>query len=49
MRGIRLIGIYPVTVGELQYDATGSGKEVTFQITFAYQWWEPYSIGKVIP
>lgn len=49
VRGIRLIGIYPVTVGELQYNTTGTGAPVELQVTFAYQWWEPFKIGKVVP
>jgi len=38
-RGMKLVGIYPVTVGDITYDTTGSGKEVTLQATLAYQWW----------
>jgi len=48
-RGIRLVGIYPVTVGEVSYDATGNGAPVTIQATLAYQWWEPFAVGSVIP
>lgn len=48
-RGLRLIGIYPVTVGEIGYNSTGSGAVVELQATLAYQWWEPYKVGSVIP
>jgi len=44
-RGIRLVGIYPTTVGEVAYDTTGSGLPVTVQATLAYQWWEPNATG----
>lgn len=48
-RGLRLIGIYPVTLGEMGYDQTGTGQIVTLQATLAYQYWEPYTVGSVIP
>lgn len=48
-RGLMLVGIYPVTIGEISYDNTGNGAPVTFNATLAYQWWEPYAVGKVIP
>ncbi len=34
-----LQGIYPVKVDDIQYDAQGDGKPLTFSATFAYQWW----------
>lgn len=49
VRGIKLIGIYPTLVGELAYDQTGNGVPVTLPVTLAYQWWEPESVGSVIP
>lgn len=39
-KAINLIGCYPVTVGEMSYDATANGNVVTLQATLAYQWWE---------
>ncbi len=49
VRGLRLIGAYPVTVGEISYDTTGNGVVLTIPVTLAYQWWEPYAVGGVIP
>jgi hypothetical protein len=40
-RGMHLIGIYPVTVGDISYDATQNGNVVTLQATMAYQYWAP--------
>lgn len=40
VRGIRLIGVYPVTIGDIQYNATLNGAVVELQATLAYQWWE---------
>lgn len=49
-RGMQLVGIYPVTVGEVAYDNTGNGAPVTIAATLAYQWWEPFAVGSgVIP
>lgn len=48
-RGVRLIGVYPVTLGDISYDATGNGAPVELTATLAYQWWEPYKTGSVIP
>lgn len=36
----KLIGVYPVTVGELTYDRAGTGAPITFTATIAYQYWE---------
>ena len=49
-RGMKLIGIYPVTIGDIDgYTHEGTGAPVTITATLAYQWWEPYSAGPVIP
>lgn len=38
----QLIGAWPKSVGELQYTiAEGKGAPVSFQVTFAYQFWRP--------
>jgi hypothetical protein len=39
LRRYNLIGIYPVDIGALNYDITGTGVPVTFDVTFAYQYW----------
>ena len=51
VRGIKLIGCYPVTLGEIQYDATANGNVVTMQATLAYQWWTTQNTytGSVVP
>lgn len=36
-----LHGVYPVLVGEIQYDMTGDGKAVVLPVTIAYQFWRP--------
>jgi hypothetical protein len=38
-RGVQLIGVYPVTVGDINYDATANGNVVTMPVTLAYQYW----------
>ena len=40
LRTFRLIGIYPVKVGDLSYDVTNNGEPQTFEVSFAYQYWE---------
>ena len=35
-----LVGIYPITVGALTMDTTGSGNVVNFTATLGYQFWE---------
>lgn len=40
-RGIVLVGLYPVTTGDISYDATANGNVVTMQATMAYQYWHP--------
>lgn len=51
VRGIKLIGCYPTSLGEISYDATGSGEPVTMQVTLAYQWWTTNGafMGNIIP
>ena len=49
VRGIQLVGAWPKTVSEVTYDVTGNGAIRELPVTLAYQWWEPISIGKVIP
>lgn len=49
VRGIRLVGVYPVDIGAIDYDNTGTGDLVNLVATIAYQWWEPFAIGSVIP
>lgn len=39
VKGIKLVGCWPKELGEISYDATGSGKEMTMTVTLAYQWW----------
>lgn len=43
--GYKLIGVYPVTVGELSYDRAGTGAPITFTATVAYQYWERDTVG----
>jgi hypothetical protein len=38
-RGVQLIGVYPVSVGDINYDATANGNVVTMPVTLAYQYW----------
>lgn len=49
VKGLRLVGVWPVSVPDVGYDNTGTGQIQTKDVVLAYQWWEPYSIGKVIP
>jgi len=39
VRNYKFIGIYPVTVGDMSYDIQGTGAPLTFDCTFAYQFW----------
>lgn len=39
VRKYDFIGLYPVTVGPLNYDIQGAGAPLTFPATFAYQFW----------
>ena len=41
----RLIGVYPVTVGDLSYDRAGTGAPINFTATIAYQYWEREGAG----
>lgn len=43
VRAVQLIGIWPVTVGDIEYDQTGNGDIVTLDATLAFQWWEPFA------
>lgn len=38
-RTFQLVGIYPVTVGDVSYNVTGAGAVLDIQVTFAYQYW----------
>lgn len=50
VRGIKLIGCYPTSLGEISYDATDGGAPVTMNVTLAYQWWTAESPdGPVVP
>lgn len=40
IRKFKLIGIYPVSVGAMDYDTTDDGQIVTLPVTLAYQWWQ---------
>ena len=35
----KLIGVYPVNVGDMAFDMTGGGNIVNFTATLAYQYW----------
>lgn len=48
VRGIKLVGVYPVSVDDLSYDMKGSGAPQEFNVTLAYQWWEPVRVGNVL-
>jgi hypothetical protein len=39
VRRYNFIGIYPVSLGELSYNIEGTGTPLTFDATFAYQFW----------
>lgn len=39
IRRYNFIGIYPKTLGPIDYDMTGNGAPRTFTATFAYQFW----------
>jgi hypothetical protein len=39
IRRYNFIGIYPKTLGPLNYDIQGDGKPLDFTATFAYQYW----------
>jgi hypothetical protein len=49
VRGLRLIGVWPVSIEAVQYNQTGNGTPIELPVTLAYQWWEPYDVnGNVI-
>ena len=39
LRRYQFIGLYPKTVGSLEYDIKDDGQVVTLECTFAYQFW----------
>ena len=39
LRRYQFVGLYPVKVGELAYNITGSGEPLELSATFAYQYW----------
>lgn len=39
IRRYNFIGIYPVTLGPINYNIEGDGKPLDFPVTFAYQFW----------
>lgn len=47
VRSVKLIGCYPVAVGEITYDATANGNVVNMPVTLAYQWWT--SLNATVP
>jgi len=51
VRGVKLVGCYPKTLGEIAYDSTLNGNIVTMQVTLAYQWWTSQGAftGQVVP
>lgn len=49
-RTIKLVGIWPVKISDMQYAQTGDGKIVTFDATLAYQWWQRDDFsGSILP
>ena len=44
-RTYQLVGVYPVTVGEIGFDTAGTGAPVNFTATLAYQYWRRRSLG----
>ena len=41
IRQYTLYGVYIKTLGDVEYDVTDGGEPVTFNATFAYQYWRP--------
>jgi hypothetical protein len=39
LRRYQFIGLYPVKVGDLEYDIKDNGTVVTLECTFAFQFW----------
>jgi hypothetical protein len=39
-RQYKLVGCYPISIGEMTYDQTGNGTVRELEVTLAYQWWE---------
>tara|TARA_E500000318_G_C3569248_1_gene217106 strand:- start:9746 stop:10324 length:579 start_codon:yes stop_codon:yes gene_type:complete len=49
LRTYKLFGVFPVTVGDLEYDMTNTGEILTFQGGFAYQFFRrDNEIGQVV-
>lgn len=40
LRTYKFYGLYPVTVGAINYDIKGTGAILNVDLTFAYQYWE---------
>ena len=51
VRGVKLIGAYPTSVGDITYNTTANGAVVEMNVTIAYQWWtyKGGMSGNVIP
>ena len=47
-RTYQLVGVYPVTVGEIGFDTAGTGAPVNFTATLAYQYWRRRSLGTAL-
>lgn len=39
VRGVKLVGAYPTSVGDISYNSTANGAVVELNVTIAYQWW----------
>lgn len=39
-----LHGVIPQSIGEIQYDLSGDGKPLSFEVTFAYQYWTSQNV-----
>lgn len=39
VRRYNFVGVYPVSLGPINYDITGTGKPLDFDLTIAYQFW----------
>lgn len=40
LRSYKFIGLWPTTIGEISLDWNSSNEIESFDVTFAYQWWE---------
>jgi hypothetical protein len=43
IKGYRLVGVYPQSVGEIGYDQTAI-EVTTFNVALQYQWWRPLNL-----